>query len=95
MEYKIKIEGGIVTMEEPEPVPFWKTAEFWTLLVDVVINILMYVLTETVDAKVVEMVQYIVLQLQPLVLVVIGGLFAARQFAAHSRRQAAARVASK
>lgn len=94
MNITVQTARGEVTYTEPKSKVFWKTVEFWTLVVDVVVNILFHVLAEYASSEVFDLVKYIVLQLQPLVLVVIGGLFAARVFTLHSKRQAAAYIAA-
>jgi hypothetical protein len=65
-------------------------SEFWIALVDAVINIVMLVLVEFAPGQVVELVQQIVILVQPLVVMIIVSMLGAR--AAGALRSIAADV---
>jgi len=88
---QIQVSKDTITYTEPA-VPFFKTAEFWVMVVDAVVAILVHVLAEYTEPAIFDQIKFVIDQLQPVVLVVIGGLFAERAFTAHSRRMTFAKL---
>lgn len=73
--------------------PFYKMTEFWIAMLDAAINIVMLILVEYAPGQVVELVQQIIIWIQPIIVMIIVSLLGAR--AAAAMRNIAIDVLSK
>ena len=55
-----------------------QSAEFWTMVIDVVVSTALYFGAKYLAPSAFEDVQFVVLAVQPVVLTIVGGLFAQR-----------------